>query len=371
MMTPTDFQSIYNKALRLEAISQEEALLLYTQAPLSELMFVAHEIRKKLHPENVVTWIIDRNVNITNVCATGCLFCNFHCAQQSEKAYITTLDEYNQKIEALFALGGEQLLLQGGMHPQLGLEDYEQLFKLLKKQHPRLKLHALGPPEVVYLSKKSGLTYQQTLERLMNAGLDSLPGAGAEILVDEVRSKLSKNKCTSQEWLDAMHEAHKLNLATSATMMLGHIETKEQRIEHLVKIRELQAQKPDGTKGFLSFIPWPFQGENTALVKKYANLSPISSTDYIRFIAICRIVLTNIPNIQASWLTVGVKTAQICLHSGANDMGSIMIEENVVSAAGANHKLDAARIQQQIKEAGFEPKRRNQQFELLEEFIEN
>jgi cyclic dehypoxanthinyl futalosine synthase len=364
-MISSEFQSIYHKALLLEPITAEEALALYTEAPLSELMYVAHEIRKKLHPENAVTWIIDRNVNITNVCTSGCLFCNFHCAPQSEKSYITTFEEYDQKIETLFSLGGDQLLLQGGMHPQLGLEDYETLFRELKKRHPKLKLHALGPPEVAYLSKKSGLTYTETLKRLVSAGLDSLPGAGAEILVDEIRGQLSKNKCTSGEWLEVMHEAHKLNLTTSATMMFGHIESKADRIAHLIKIRELQAQKPEGAKGFLSFIPWPFQGENTALVKKYKNLPPISATDYIRFIAISRIVLHNIPNIQASWLTVGTETAQVCLHAGANDMGSIMIEENVVSAAGANHKLDAERMQQQIKAAGFVPKRRNQHFELV------
>lgn len=356
------FHDIYQKALQLEPISFEEAIFLYTKAPLSELMFVANEIRKKLHPKNIVTWIIDRNVNITNVCTSGCLFCNFHCAPKSDKAYITTLEEYDEKIEVLFVLGGEQLLLQGGMHPQLFLEDYETLFSQLKERHPKLKLHALGPPEVVYLAKKSGIGYRETLERLVAAGLDSLPGAGAEILVDDIRHQLSKNKCSTQEWLDAMHEAHSMNLATSATMMLGHIESNFQRIEHLIKIRDLQSKKPDGTIGFLSFIPWPFQGENTALLKKYKNLNILSPTDYIRFIAISRITLHNIPNIQASWLTVGTETAQICLHAGANDMGSIMIEENVVSAAGASHQLDALRMQQKIREAGFEPRRRNQQF---------
>lgn len=364
-MRSSEFQSIYRKALLLEPITAEETLVLYSEAPLSELMYVAHEIRKKFHPDNTVTWIIDRNVNITNVCTSGCLFCNFHCAPQSEKAYITTADEYDEKIETLFALGGDQLLLQGGMHPQLGLEDYETLFRELKKRHPKLKLHALGPPEVADLSKKASLSYAETLKRLVEAGLDSLPGAGAEILVDEIRSQLSKNKCTSGEWLEVMHEAHQLNLTTSATMMFGHIESKADRIAHLIKIRELQSRKPEGANGFLSFIPWPFQGEHTALAKKYKNLSPITSTDYIRFIAISRIVLHNIPNIQASWLTVGVKTAQVCLHAGANDMGSIMIEENVVSAAGANHKLDAERMQQQIIAAGFVPKRRNQHFELV------
>jgi len=364
-MKNTEFQSIYSKAIQLKSISYSEALLLYSDAPLDELMFVANEIRKKLHPQNIVTWIIDRNVNITNVCSTGCLFCNFHCAPQSERAYITTIEEYDKKIETLFALGGDQLLLQGGMHPQLGLDYYETLFRELKKRHPKLKLHALGPPEVAYLSKKSGFTYAETLKRLVSAGLDSLPGAGAEILMDDIRSQLSKNKCTSDEWLAVMHEAHKLNLTTSATMMFGHIENKTDRIAHLLKIRELQAQKPESANGFLSFIPWPFQGENTALAKKYQNLSPISATDYIRFIAISRIVLHNISNIQASWLTVGIETAQICLHAGANDLGSIMIEENVVSAAGASHTIDAIAMQKQIIASGFEPKRRNQHFEFV------
>lgn len=366
MSTNLSITSIFAKALNLEPITADEAVLLYSKASLSELMFVANELRKKWHPNQEVTWIIDRNVNITNVCSSGCLFCNFHCSSKSEKAYITTIEEYDQKIATLFELGGDQILLQGGMHPDLGLPFYEDLFRELKKRHPKLKLHALGPPEIVYLSEKAGISYRETLVRLIAAGLDSLPGAGAEILVDDVRSKISKNKCSSQEWLDAMHEAHKLNLTTSATMMLGHIETETQRIEHLIKIRELQDKKPIGTKGFLSFIPWPFQGENTALAKKYRKLAPISSTDYIRFIAIARIVLNNIPNIQASWLTVGTETAQVCLHSGVNDLGSIMIEENVVSAAGANHKLDAGLMQIKIRQAGFEPIRRNQHFDKLQ-----
>jgi len=357
--------NIINKALKNEPLTFLEAIDIYKNAQLSDLMFAANEIRKKWHPENYVTWIIDRNVNITNVCTSGCLFCNFHCSQSSEKAYITNIDEYVKKLEELFSLGGDQLLLQGGMHPDLKLNDYEILFRELKKQFPRLKLHALGPPEIVYLSKGEGCSYNETLVRLVNTGLDSLPGAGAEILVDEVRSKISKNKCTVDEWLEAMHQAHKLNLATSATMMFGHIETPENRIEHLIKIRDLQAKKPENVKGFLSFIPWTFQSENTALKRKYPNIKPISSTDYIRLIAISRIVLNNISNIQASWLTVGTETAQICLHAGANDMGSIMIEENVVSAAGANFKIDTETMKKKIEEADFIPKKRNQQFEIF------
>jgi cyclic dehypoxanthinyl futalosine synthase len=255
------------------------------------------------------------------------------------------------------------LLLQGGMHPELGLDFYTNLFRDLKKINPRLKLHALGPPEVVHIAKMEGISYRETLEKLVEAGLDSLPGAGAEILADRVRSQVSKNKCTALQWLDVMREAHKLGLTTSATMMFGHIETKQERIEHMTAIRQVQAEKPEGSKGFISFIPWPFQDEGTTLQKMLGTKSSVSSDEYIRTIAISRLMLPNIPNIQASWLTVGKETGQLCLHAGANDFGSIMIEENVVSVAGANFKFDKVGIQKAIREAGFVPQLRNQQFE--------
>jgi cyclic dehypoxanthinyl futalosine synthase len=358
-----DNSNLLQKALNAEFLSLQEGLFLYDNASTAQLMFAANEMRQKLHPGNKVSWLIDRNVNYTNICISGCQFCNFYRSKNSKEAYITTEQEYRQKIDELFALGGEQLLLQGGMHPELGLDFYTDLFRSLKKINPKLKLHALGPPEVVHIAKLEGISYQETLEKLVAAGLDSLPGAGAEILVDRVRSQVSKKKCTALQWLDVMREAHKLGLTTSATMMFGHIETKEERIEHMVAVRQVQSEKPVNAKGFISFIPWPFQDEGTTLQKVFGIKNSITSDEYIRTIAMSRLMLPNIPNIQASWLTVGKETGQLCLHPGANDFGSIMIEENVVSVAGANFKFDKEGIQLAIREAGFEPQLRNQQFE--------
>ena len=360
------FKHIYSKALDLEFLTFEEGLTLYTQAPTASLMYVAHTMRKKKHPGNVVGWLIDRNVNITNVCLSRCKFCNFHTTDGKTGAYITTIDQYKQKIDELFQYGGEQLLLQGGMHPNLGLDFYVKLFSQLKSLYPNLKLHALGPPEIVHLSKMEKVSYRGILTTLIDAGLDSLPGAGAEILCDRVRKMISPAKAGSKEWLDVMCEAHQLNLITSATMMFGHVETLEERIEHLIKIRDVQKEKPEGSPGFVAFIPWPFQNEGTVLKEKYGVVNRTSAEEYIRLIAISRILLPNIDNIQASWLTVGKNIAQLCLHAGANDFGSIMIEENVVSSAGANYTFDAEGIQNAIRQAGFEPQLRNQKYEYLD-----
>jgi len=355
------------KALALEDLEREEAIRLYKESGTAELMWIGHEIRKKKVPGNQVGWIVDRNVNITNVCVSRCSFCNFHRLKKDPDAYITSMDEYREKINPLFELGGKQLLLQGGLHPDLGLDFYVGLFSSLKKEFPELKLHALGPPEIHYLSEKESLDYRAVLDELVNAGLDSLPGAGAEILCDEVRSRISGGKATSDEWLAVMREAHKMNLPTSATMMYGHIESPEQRIDHLLKIRDLQKEKPEGHYGFISFIPWPFQAENTRLKKKFPGSYRQSSDEYLRLIAISRILLNNIGHIQASWLTVGLAVASVCLYAGADDLGSIMIEENVVSAAGASFRTSKEEIQNTIREAGFIPRRRNQKYETLDE----
>lgn len=356
---------LLKQAVKLEHLSSGEGLFLMENASTADLMLTADEVRKKLHPENKVGWIIDRNVNITNVCYSCCLFCNFFRPENSREAYITSISEYEKKIKETFALGGGQLLLQGGLHPKLGLKFYTELFSKLKNLFPKLKLHALSPPELVFVSKLEGISYRETLEQLIESGLDSLPGAGAEILSNRVRKIISKNKCTSDEWLDVMRTAHKLGLTTSATMMFGHIETHKERIDHLIAIRNVQNEKPADALGFISFIPWPFQDEDTILKKRFGIKNKISSDEYIRLIALSRIMLPNIPNIQASWLTVGKETAQICLHGGANDFGSIMIEENVVSAAGAENTFNAEGIQSAIREAGFEPYQRNQQFEAV------
>ena len=359
-------KDIITKSLDGQPLSYDEACHLYDNAPLEMLSQAADSLRRELVPNpDVVTWQIDRNVNTTNVCTSGCLFCNFHCKpHQTEKHYITTLEQYDEKIARLFELGGNQLLLQGGMHPKLGIEFYENLFRELKTRYPNLRLHALGAPEVAHIAKISGLTTLKTLERLVVAGLDSLPGAGAEILVPRVRKIISPAKPSVEEWISVMHEAHLMNLPTSATMMYGHVETPQERMEHLIRIRDLQAAVPEGHYGFIAFIPWIFRSTGTRL-EAQGIVSHFSALEYIRIIAISRLVLNNIRNIQASWLTVGKQTAQVALHSGANDFGSIMIEENVVSSAGANNHFDADGIQQAIREAGFTPRLRDQLYNLL------
>jgi cyclic dehypoxanthinyl futalosine synthase len=355
---------LYAKALNFDMLTIEEGMHLFEQAPLTELMFVANELRKKQVPYGKVTWQIDRNVNTTNVCIANCKFCNFFRIPGHQDAYITDIATYKKKIEETIRWGGDQLLLQGGHHPELGLKFYVDLFKELKQLYPTIKLHTLGPPEIAHITKLEKSTHREVLTALKAAGMDSLPGAGAEILVDRVRRLISKGKCGSQEWLDIMHEAHKLNITTSGTMMFGHVETLRERFEHLVKIREVQSRKPAEAKGFLAFIPWTFQDVDTLLTKIRGVHNLTTPDEYIRMIAISRIMLPNVKNIQASWLTVGKQTAQICLHAGANDFGSIMLEENVVSAAGAPHRFTYKSIQEAIKEAGFEPQLRNQQYEF-------
>lgn len=347
-------------------LTASEGLHLFHHAPLGQLMAAGHKLRLHLHPLQEVTWIIDRNVNITNVCISGCHFCNFYRSGHSPEAYVTTMEEYCEKIEEMRALGGNQLLLQGGLHPKLGLEFYEELFSTLTQRYPDLRLHALGPPEIAWLAGQSGFSHQAVLERLVKAGLTSLPGAGAEILSDRVRKILSPAKCSTEEWLEVMRVAHRMDLTTSATMMFGHIETPEERMGHLVKIRTVQAEKTEGHKGFLSFIPWPFQDEKTRLREKKGVTNRVTALEYIRMIAIARLMLPNIRNIQASWLTVGKETAQLCLHAGANDFGSIMIEENVVRVAGARHTFDAEGIRAAIREAGFTPRLRDQDFRIMD-----
>jgi cyclic dehypoxanthinyl futalosine synthase len=359
--------SLLAKALKFDFLTAEEGVFLSEKAPTAELVFVANELRKKQKKDSrKVTWIIDRNVNTTNVCIANCKFCNFYRIPGHAESYITSIATYKTKIEETFRWGGEQLLLQGGHHPALGLSYYVNLFKELKSLYPNLKLHALGPPEIAHITKLEKSTHSEVLKALVDAGLDSLPGAGAEILNDRVRRLISKGKCTGREWLEIMKAAHQLNITTSATMMFGHVETIYERFEHLVWIREVQAQKPQHAKGFLAFIPWPFQDDGTLLNRLKGIRNNVTSDEYIRMIALSRIMLPNIENIQASWLTVGKATAQICLHAGANDFGSIMLEENVVSAAGAPHRFTYKQIQDSIREAGFEPQLRNQQYEYRE-----
>jgi cyclic dehypoxanthinyl futalosine synthase len=361
-----DLSGLYARALEKQFLDIEEGVFLFEQAPLTELMTVADQLRRMTVPHGKVTWQIDRNVNTTNVCVANCKFCNFYRIPGHADAYITDIDTYKRKIEETFRWGGDQLLLQGGHHPDLGLSFYTNLFRQLKQLYPNLRLHTLGPPEVAHICKLEKMSHHDVLAALRAAGMDSLPGAGAEILVDRVRRLISKGKCGAQEWLDIMHEAHKLFITTSATMMFGHVETLRERMEHLVRIREVQSRKPADAKGFLAFIPWTFQDVDTLLTRIRGVHNLTTPEEYIRMIAISRIMLPNVRNIQASWLTVGKQTAQLCLHAGANDFGSIMLEENVVSAAGAPHRFTARGIQAAIREAGFEPQLRNQQYEWRE-----
>ncbi|MFN9492910.1 MAG: cyclic dehypoxanthinyl futalosine synthase [Sphingobacteriales bacterium] len=361
-----ELNRLYRKALDFGFLTVEEGVYLYNQAPLADLMFIGNELRKIQVPHGRVTWQIDRNVNTTNVCIANCKFCNFYRIPGHAEAYITDMPTYRRKIEETFQYGGDQLLLQGGHHPELGLQFYVDTFRQIKQEYPQLKLHALGPPEVAHITKLEKSTHKEVLTALKEAGLDSLPGAGAEILIDRVRRLISKGKCGAQEWLDVMHEAHKLNITTSATMMFGHVETIEERFEHLVKIRDVQSKKPAEAKGFLAFIPWTFQDVDTLLAKIRGVQNLTTPEEYIRMISLSRIMLPNVKNIQASWLTVGKDIAQLCLHAGANDFGSIMIEENVVSAAGAPHRFTYKTIQTAIEDAGFTPQLRTQQYEWRE-----
>ena len=367
-----ELRDLYKKAQHFEFLTAEEGVFLFEQAPLAELMQVANELRKIQVPHGKVTWQIDRNVNTTNVCIANCKFCNFYRVPGHPESYITDIETYKQKIEETIRWGGDQLLLQGGHHPELGLSFYVDLFKELKSLYPSIKLHTLGPPEVAHITKIEKSTHTKVLQALKDAGMDSLPGAGAEILNDRVRRLISKGKCGAQEWLDVMRAAHQLDITSSATMMFGHVETILERFEHLVSIRGVQSEKPIESNGFLAFIPWTFQDVDTLLAKIRRAKNDTTGEEYIRMIALSRMMLPNIKNIQASWLTVGKEIAQTSLYAGANDFGSIMLEENVVSAAGAPHRFTYKSIQDAIRQAGFEPQLRTQQYTFrdLPEMIE-
>ena len=359
-------QALIERALNKDFLSATEGQFLFETLTTTEMMWIANELRKQSVPGNIVTWQIDRNVNTTNACVANCKFCNFFRPPKHPEVYITSIEQYKQKIDETLKYGGDQILIQGGHHPDLGLEFYTNLFKELKTLYPNIRLHALGPPEIAHICKIDGLTHREVLMALKESGMDSLPGAGAEILNDRVRRIISTGKCSGKEWLNVMREAHKLDITTSATMMFGHVETIEERFEHLVWIRKVQSEKPENAKGFHAFIPWTFMDDETLLQRVKGVNNNVSDDEYIRIIAICRIMLPNIPNIQASWLTVGSDIAQVCLHGGANDMGSIMIEENVISVAGAPHRFTSDSIQKCITDAGFVPQLRNQEYDYRE-----
>jgi cyclic dehypoxanthinyl futalosine synthase len=338
-------------------VSRDEALELYTYAPTAVLGRLAHDIRLRKHPGGVVTYIIDRNVNYTNVCVARCRFCAFYRPVGSSEGYTLGFDEIFSKIEETIALGGVQLLLQGGHNPDVPLAWYEDLFTRVKARYPDFKLHALSPPEVIHIARLSQLTVPEVIGRLVAAGLDSIPGGGAEILVDRVRKILNcYTKATADEWLDVMRHAHRAGLRTTATMMYGTVETAEERIEHLIRLRDLQ----DETHGFTAFITWSFQPQHTEIGGIEA-----SGIEYLRTLALSRIVLDNVDNLQASWVTQGGKVGQLSLAYGANDMGSVMIEENVVRAAGAAYCMDEYEVVRNIENAGFEARRRNMHYDAL------
>jgi len=333
-------------------LDRDEALALWMRAPLHDLCRAAHELRQRCAPADQVTYVVDRNVNYTDVCVCGCRFCAFHVAP-GQGGYVLDEEELARKVEETFALGGEQILLQGGCHPELGLDFYEGMLAGLKRRFPRLHLHAFSPPEIWHMARQAGLEVAEVIARLHAAGLDSIPGGGAEILVDRVRARVSPGKCTAGQWLEVMRQAHAQGLRTTATMMYGHEETLAERLEHLFVLRDLQ----DETGGFTAFIPWAFQPQNTAIERR-----PEPPATYLRLLALSRLVLDNVANIQASWVTMGPHLAQMALHCGANDFGSTMIEENVVAAAGVKFRMDEAELRDIVAAAGFAPVRRTMDY---------
>ncbi len=350
-------QAIADKLVAGGRLTRAEAKEFYLEAPTSLLGRLADRARRLRHPEGVVTYIIDRNVNYTNVCVARCKFCAFYRPVGSNEGYTLGFDEIFTKIEETIALGGGQLLLQGGHNPDVPLAWYEDLFRQVKTRYPEFRLHALSPPEVIHISRLSGLSTPEVIDRLIAAGLDSVPGGGAEILVDRVRQELHcYNKATSDEWLRVMGEAHRAGLRTTATMMYGTVETVDERLEHLFRLREQQ----DETGGFTAFIAWSYQPEHTELGGTEAT-----GIEYLRTLALSRLVLDNFDNLQASWVTQGGKVGQLSLAYGANDMGSVMIEENVVRAAGAEYCMDEFEVVRNIENAGFVAKRRNMHYEVL------
>jgi cyclic dehypoxanthinyl futalosine synthase len=343
-------------------LTRDEAAVLYRDAPTHTLGRLADAVRVRKHPEGVVSYIIDRNVNYTNVCVARCNFCAFYRPVGSSAGYVLGFDEIFRKIDETIAVGGNQLLLQGGHNPDLPLPWYEDLFRAVKARYPEFKLHALSPPEVIHISRLSQLPVPTVIERLVAAGLDSIPGGGAEILVDRVRTLLHcVGKATADEWLGVMREAHRAGLRTTATMMYGTVETLDERLEHMFRLRDLQ----DETGGFTAFITWSFQPDHTELGEKHGVTTEATGLEYLRTLAVARLVLDNFENLQASWVTQGGKVGQLSLAFGANDMGSVMIEENVVRAAGAAYCMDELEIVRNIEDAGFVPKRRNMHYEVL------
>ncbi|MBI4509222.1 MAG: dehypoxanthine futalosine cyclase [Deltaproteobacteria bacterium] len=353
-----DVSELLDRGARGERLSVAEVLALHDRADLMAIGSAAHARRNALHPKPIVTYIVDRNINYTNVCTTSCRFCAFFRPVGHKEGYVLDRATLAKKMTEVRDAGGVQILLQGGLNPGLPLEWYEDLFRWMKREFKMIALHALSPEEIVHLSGASGLDFEGVLRRLHDAGMDSLPGGGAEILVDRVRRRIARQKCTSAEWLEVMRVAHRLGLRTTSTMMYAHVETPRERALHLIKLRDLQ----DETGRFTAFILWPFQEGNTRLAGDHVQGA---APEYLRMVATARLALDNIPNLQASWPTMGPAVGQVALAFGANDFGSVMFEENVVSSAGTLFSMDAASIEEHVVAAGYQPKRRNMRYELL------
>ena len=356
-MTTATTTELLSRAAQREHLAPAEWLQLITEIPTEDLRIAADELRRELHPDNVVTYVIDRNINYTNICFSVCNFCAFYRKPGSPDGYVLEYDEIYRKVEEMIEIGGSGVLMQGGLHPDLPLSYYTGLLSELKQRY-RIHLHCFSPTEIYGMAKTFQMSNTAVLQALKDAGLDSLPGGGGEILVDEIRRK-RRTECNSQEWLDVMEDAHQLNIPTTATMMIGYGETIEQRLQHLEKLYQLQTR----TGGFISFIPWTFQPDNTAIGKIIPTR--LSGEEYLCWLSLARLYLHNIKNQQVSWLTVGLSDGRRGLHSGANDIGSTMIEENVISKAGANHKATEEMLVNVIREEGFTPVQRKADYTRL------
>lgn len=350
--------TIYDKIDRGQRIDKKEALELLNDGDFLMLGDLAGRIRRKKHPEPVVTFVIDRNINYTNICVSECRFCAFFCKAGKGDGYVITREDLRKKIEETLELGGTQVLLQGGMNPDLDLDFYLDMLRYIKDHYP-IHIHGFSPTEIHYIAQKCELSLENLIKMMMDAGLGSIPGGGAEILVDEVRGQVSPNKCTADTWLEVMRVAHGLGLRSTATMMFGHLEKPGHIIDHLDRIRSLQ----DETQGFTAFIPWTFQPGNTKI-----DVMPKTGVEYLRVLALSRIYLDNVDNIQASWVTQGDKIAQTALAFGANDLGSTMIEENVVAAAGVDYMLPKEELIRLIRTAGFHPRQRDCFYSTIREY---
>ena len=359
MMNSASVRDILDKAIAGERLSVEEGVELLESHDLAAIGSAADQVSRRMHPESYRTYNVDRNINYTNVCTAVCHFCAFYRGPKSDEGYVLSTEQVLEKIEETVAIGGNQILMQGGLHPKFKLAWYEDLLRRIKERFPNVNVHGFSPPEFHHFTKVNNLTIEEVLSRLKAAGLGSIPGGGAEILVDRVRDELTRGKVMTDDWLNVMRVWHKMGGKSTATMMFGHVETLEERIEHLQRLRELQ----DETGGFTAFICWTFQPDNTTL----SHVPPAGSFEYLKTQAVSRLFLDNIPNIQSSWVTQGLKVGQLAMLFGANDMGSLMIEENVVAEAGTVHYLSLDQIREAIEELGFEPRQRDVFYDLIDE----